>query len=124
MLMKFAGIFALVLGLLMVGQWTASLATGQVPELATAPLEIAFHLAAEILTALALVLAGLAILKKIRWGRTLFLVAGGMVIYSIINSPGYFAQRGQWPVVALFGALFFAAVFALMAAAFANDKSN
>jgi hypothetical protein len=122
--MKFAGIFALVVGLLMVGQWTASLVTGRVPELATAPLAIAFHLAAEILTALALVLAGLAILKKIRWGRTLFLVAGGMVLYSIINSPGYFAQRGQWPVVALFGGLFFAAVFALMAAAFEGDKEN
>ena len=116
--MKLAGVFSLVVGLLMVGQWTASLVTGRVPELATAPLEIGFHLAAEILTALALVLAGLAILKKLRWGRTLFLVAGGMALYSIINSPGYFAQRGQWAVVALFGGLFFAAVFALMAAAF------
>ncbi len=122
--MKFAGIFALAVGLLMIGQWIASLVTGNVPELATAPLEIGFHLAAEILTALALVLAGLAILKKLRWGRTLFLVAGGMALYSIINSPGYFAQRGQWPVVALFGALFFAAVFALMAAAFEGDKDR
>ena len=122
--MKFAGIFALVVGLFMVGQWTASLITGNVPELATAPLTIGFHLAAEILTALALILAGLAILKKLRWGRTLFLVAGGMTLYSIINSPGYFAQRGQWPVVALFGALFFAAVFALMSAAFEGDREN
>lgn len=119
--MKFAGFFALVVGLLMVGQWIASLATGRVPELKTEPLAIGFHLAAEILTALALVLAGLAILKKLRWGRTLFLVAGGMALYSIISSPGSFAQRGQWPVVALFGGLFFAAVFALMAAAFDND---
>lgn len=119
--MKMSGVFALVIGLFMISQWIASLVTGKVPELATAPLEIGFHLAAEILTALALVLAGLAILKKLRWGRTLFLVAGGMALYSIINSPGYFAQRGQWPIVALFGGLFFAAVFALMAAAFSDD---
>ena len=118
--MKFAGIFSLVVGLLMVGQWAASLATGQVPELKTAPMAIGFHLAAEILTALALVLAGLAILKKLHWGRTLFLVAGGMVLYSIINSPGYFAQRGQWPMVALFGALFFILIFLLMDAALRN----
>jgi hypothetical protein len=116
--MKLAGIFALALGLLMIGQWAVHLATNGVPELATAPLSIGFHLAAEILMALALILSGLAILKKKAWGRTLFLVAGGMALYSIINSPGYFAQKGQWPMVALFGGLFFAAVFALMAAAF------
>jgi hypothetical protein len=119
--MKFAGIFALAVGLLMIGQWAANLATNGVPELATAPLSIGFHLAAEILTALALILAGLAILKKKAWGRTLFLVAGGMALYSIINSPGYFAQKGQWPMVALFGGLFIGAVFALMAAAFNGD---
>ncbi|MCX6558994.1 MAG: hypothetical protein NTZ26_00640 [Candidatus Aminicenantes bacterium] len=119
--MKFAGIFALVVGMLMIGQWAANLATNGIPELATAPLSIGFHLAAEILTALALVLSGLAILKKLSWGRSLFLVAGGMALYSIINSPGYFAQKSQWPMVALFGGLFFAAVFALMAAAFDHD---
>ena len=36
--MKFAGIFALVVGLLMIGQWAVSLATDGVPELARPPL--------------------------------------------------------------------------------------
>jgi hypothetical protein len=116
--MIFAGIFAVAVGLLMIGQWAFSLATGRVPELQTAPLSIGFHLAAEILTALALILSGLAILKKITWGRTLFLVAGGMVLYSVINSPGYFAQRGQWIAVGTFAVLFVLAVFLLMDAAF------
>jgi hypothetical protein len=119
--MKFAGIFALVVGLLMFGQWAVSLATGGVPELQTAPLSIGFHLAAEVLTALALVLSGLALLRKKSWGRTLFLVAGGMVLYSVINSPGYYAQRGQWPMVGMFAALFFLAVFLLMDAALRKD---
>jgi hypothetical protein len=119
--MKFAGIFALVVGILMFGQWALSLATGRVPELQTAPLAIGFHLAAEVLTALALLLSGLAILKKIAWGRTLFLVAGGMVLYSAINSPGYFAQRGQWPVVGMFAVVFFLAIFLLMDAAVRKD---
>lgn len=119
--MKFTGIFAVAAGLLMFGQWAVSLATSGVPELQTAPLSIGFHLAAEILTALALILSGLALLRKRRWGRTLFLVAGGMVLYSIINSPGYFAQRGQWLMVGMFAVLFFLAVFLLMDAAVRKD---
>ena len=115
--MKFAGIFALAVGILMFGQWAVSLATGGVPELQTAPMAIGFHLAAEVLTALALILSGLALLKKRTWGRTLFLVAGGMLLYSVINSPGYFAQRGQWLLVGLFAVLFFVAIFLLMDAA-------
>ena len=45
-------------------------------------------------------------------------VAGGMVLYSVINSPGYFVQKGQWPMVGMFAILFFLAVFLLMDAAF------
>jgi hypothetical protein len=119
--MTFAGIFALAVGLLMFGQWAVSLATGGVPELQTAPLSIGFHLAAEVLTALALILSGLALLKKKSWGRTLFLVAGGMVLYSVINSPGYFAQKAQWPMVGMFAIVFFLAVFLLMDAALRKD---
>jgi len=118
--MKFAGIFALVVGFLMFGQWVVSLATGGAFEFVANPLlVIGSHLAAEVLTALALILSGLAILKKIAWGRTLFLVAGGMALYSIIiNGPGYFVQRGEWPMAAVFGGLFVGAVVALMGAAF------
>ena len=119
--MTFAGIFAVAVGLLMIGQWAFSLATGRGPELQTAPLAIGFHLAAEVLTALALLLSGLALLKKRRWGRTLFLVAGGMALYSVINSPGYFAQRGQWLMVGMFAVLFFLTVFLLMDAAVRKD---
>ena len=119
--MKFAGIFALIVGILMFGQWAVSLASGGVPELRTAPLSIGFRLAAEVLTALALILAGMALLKKRSWGRTLFLVAGGMLLYSAINSPGYFAQSGRWPVVGTFAVLFFLAVFLLMDAALRKD---
>ncbi len=121
--MKFTGYFAVAAGFLMIGIWGFSLTTGKVPEIQTALLSIGFHLAAEILTALALLLSGLAILKKLAWGRTLFLVAGGMLLYTVIVSPGYFAQRGQWPLVGLFGILFLGTVITLMNAAFAQpDK--
>lgn len=57
--MKFAGWYGIVVGFLMVGQWLFFLATGQVPELQTEPVRIAFHLAGEFLTALGLIVSGI-----------------------------------------------------------------
>lgn len=45
--MKFAGSFAIVIGGSMLLQWTVFLLTGNVPELQSEPLRIAFHLAGE-----------------------------------------------------------------------------
>jgi len=56
--MRFAAIYSIVVGLLMIGQWGVSLATKQVPELETEPIRIAFHLVAETLTAFALIVDG------------------------------------------------------------------
>ena len=38
-----------------------------------------------------------------------------MAIYSEINSPGYFAQPGQWALVVMFAVLLFGAVWGVMA---------
>ena len=38
------------------------------------------------------------------------LVALGMLLYTVIVSPGYFAQRGEWPLVAMFGVLLLSAL--------------
>jgi len=103
--MVFPAVVALVVGLLMVGQWVFFLVSGQVPELKTEPRAIRFHLAAELLTAGALVAAGLGLLLGAGWGRSLYLVATGMLLYTLINSPGYFAQRGQWALVGMFAVL-------------------
>jgi hypothetical protein len=37
-----------------------------------------------------------------------------MAIYSEINSPGYFAQLGQWPLVVMFAVLLFCAAWSVM----------
>jgi hypothetical protein len=104
--MRFPALFVLSVGVLMLAQWTISLATGQVPELQTAPWEIVLHLAAEATTALLLILSGIGLLRRWAWARTLFFVAAGMLLYTVIVSPGYFAQRGQWPPVLMFAILF------------------
>jgi hypothetical protein len=109
----FAAVFALVVGAGMIGQWALFLATGQVPELQTEPLRIRFHLAAEFATALALIAAGLALLTDQHWGRWFYLLAIGMLLYTVIVSPGYFAQKGQWAFVAMFAVVLLLALVSL-----------
>ena len=109
--MVFASIFALVVGAGMIGQWLLFLATGQVPELKTEPLRIRFHLAAEFATAFALLVGGFALLTGQTWGRPFYLLAMGMLLYTIIVSPGYFAQKGQFIWLVIFGMLAVLALF-------------
>lgn len=111
--MKAAGWCSLVIGVLMLGQWGFFLSMGQVPEVQTAPIALAFHLAAEGITALLLIVSGTMLIR----GRSRFawlgFVANGMLIYTVIVSPGYFAQRGQWPLVVMFAVLLGAATFSI-----------
>jgi hypothetical protein len=103
--MKFTGWFSIVVGLLMLAQWSFFLATGQVPEVQSEPIRLGFHLAAEAGTAMALLIAGVGLLQKRAWGRRCATIALGMLIYTVIVSPGYFAQHGQWPLVGMFAVL-------------------
>lgn len=115
--MTWAAWYGIVVGALMFLQWTFFLATGGVPELRTEPWRIAFHLAGELATAAALIAGGLALRRARPWGRTLLPVALGMVIYSEVVSPGYFAQRGQWALVAMFAVLLAGAILSVVALA-------
>lgn len=103
--MTFPGWYALIVGVLMLAQWGVFILTGRVPELQSEPLRIAFHLVAEGVTAALLIVAGVGLLRKHAWARNVALVAFGSLIYTTIVSPGYFAQLGQWPLVAMFTTL-------------------
>jgi CHASE2 domain-containing sensor protein len=113
--MVFAGWYALIVGVLMIVQWAFFILTGQGPELQSEPLRIAFHLAAEGVTAALLIIAGAALLRSRRWARSVGLVALGSLVYTSIVSPGYFAQLGQWPLVTMFAALLASAVACIVA---------
>jgi hypothetical protein len=112
--MVFASIFALVAGAGMIGQWALFLATGQVPELETEPLRIRFHLAAEFVTAIVLLLGGIALLTDQAWAGWFYPLAIGMLLYTVIVSPGYFAEKRQWPFVGMFAILLIIAVVSLV----------
>lgn len=114
--MVFASVYALVVGASMIGQWLFFLATGQVPELKTEPLRIRFHLAGELTTAIALLVGGIALLTDQPWGRWIYLLAMGMLLYAVIVSPGYFAEKGQWAFVGMFAVVLLLALVSIVLA--------
>lgn len=89
----------------MLGQWIFLLIAGKVPEMKTAPLHIAFHLTAEFLTSAILILGGGCLIAGSPYGYPLTLFGLGLLMYTVINSPGHFAQRREWPFLAMFAVL-------------------
>ncbi len=94
--MVFPAIFAIIVGVGMIAQWTVSYISKQIPELKTEPIRIWFHIAAEMATAFCLIISGIGLLTAQAWSIPLYLVASGMLFYTAIVSPGYFAQKGKW----------------------------
>ena len=80
----------------MIAMWSVSYVSKQNPELETGPIRIKFHLAAEFATAIVLLIAGIVLFTNQDWAVSIYLTAVGMLLYTVIVSPGYFAQRGQW----------------------------
>jgi len=113
-------VYAILVGVMMITQWTVSILKRKVPlsgaEQAGARgrIEMVFHWAAEFATAAMLIAGGSGLLMQNPWGLTLYLVALGMLIYTVTNSPGYFAQLRQWPMVFLFAGLLVLAIISLL----------
>ena len=103
--MTFPAWFAILVGTGMIGQWFLSYKSKQIPELQTEPIRIWFHIAGEMATALTLLISGVGLFAQSAWAPYLFLVSVGMLFYTAIVSPGYFAQRGQWIWVLIFGGI-------------------
>lgn len=112
--MIFPAVYSIFIGLGMIAQWLMSYFSNQIPELVTEPYRIAFHLAGEVLTAVMLIAGGAGLLAKAKWSKTVYLLATGMLIYTAIVSPGYFAQQGVWAWVWMFAAILAMALFALI----------
>ncbi|MBW6473522.1 MAG: hypothetical protein K0B14_10385 [Anaerolineaceae bacterium] len=63
--MKFSAIFSIIVGVGMIGHWMTSYLSKQIIELKTEPIRILFHIAAEMVTALCLILGGIGLLLKL-----------------------------------------------------------
>ena len=98
-------VYALVVGLGMLCMWLFFIFSGNVPEFEIRPAEIVYHLTAEFATAALLIAAAVISLKKLPAGRPLLLSGLGMLLYTVIVSPGYYAQRGEVAFVVMFSVL-------------------
>lgn len=101
-MLKISGIYQILLGAGMLGIWVLHVLRGEIPELQTEALRITAHLLAEGATAISLLISGFFILLKGRKSEALFNISFGALIYTLIASPGYFAQQAQWGMASLF----------------------
>jgi hypothetical protein len=108
-----SGFFTLAMGIVMLIVWTVLLATGQVRELTETPFLGVLLLAAEFLTAFALISGGLGVLMRRAWGKALNLSAMGMMLYTSIYSIGVFGQERILPAAIFFAILTVATLFFL-----------
>lgn len=98
-------VISLGVGIAILGLWSMLLARRQVPELTAGLASMRFHLTAEILTGALLIIAGVASRAGVAWAPPVAAAALGAALYSTINSPGYYADRGEKALVVMFAVL-------------------
>jgi len=105
-----SGIYAIIVGIGIIGLWAMLFLTKQIPELKSEPIAIKFHLAAEITMGFLSILSGIFLFLGLSWADSFFILAMGLIIYAVINSAGYYGQRKQWSFVIMFGIILTASV--------------
>ncbi len=106
---KFAAYFAIATGLAIAAWWTVDLTVGS----AAGQLSVQdwFHVAAEALTSLGLVIAGWRSLNSSPGARGMYFVASGMLVYATVSGAGAFAVQGNWAMPVLLLGVACAAVY-------------
>lgn len=110
-----AAAYCIAIGVFMVAWWSVDLRRGALRRGDRAPVEIGLHLGAELATAAMLVLGGVVLLTTD--ASNIALVALGMLLYTVIQSPGYFVARNESAPATLFGVLVILTIGALVAIA-------
>ncbi|MFX0177164.1 MAG: hypothetical protein ACFE85_13170 [Candidatus Hodarchaeota archaeon] len=105
-----SGIYAILIGIGIIGLWIMLLRTKKVPELNTEPVAIKFHITAEMIMGILALMSGIFLLIGLSWASYFFILAMGLVIYAVINSAGYYGQRKQWSFVIMFGIILIASI--------------
>ncbi len=103
---KIIGFYYLAVGIGIIGLWTMLYVSKQIPELETEPAAIAFHIFIEIAMGVMAIITALSILKRKKSSLTLMLITSGMLMYSVVNSSGYYAETGEYGMIAMFGIIF------------------
>jgi hypothetical protein len=104
--------YAIVVGILILDLWAVLYVRKAIPELRTAKREIVTHIAAEMTTAIVLLAGGA--LNFLSAGSTWILLVGmGMLLYSVVNSSGYYWHRKVYAPLTMFAVLGILAVVSI-----------
>lgn len=106
-----AATFAIVTGIVILAVWVYLFATGGVPELQVEPVATWVRIGTEVVTAILLLAAGWGVLTHQAWGRRLYLIAIGALLFAVVHEMATYGQRGQTGMVLLFFALAVVSVF-------------
>ena len=100
----YLAIVPILIGLGMLGFWAVAVATRRVPEIDSGGIEIWFHIAAEAVTGVVLIFGGIAVLIDGESPLTVVLssLGLGMLVYTLIVSPGYYVERRDAPLLWMF----------------------
>ena len=118
--MLFASVYGIIVGIAMIAQWTSAIVRDRIPRPGDDPVsgrgifDMIFHWTAEFITAFILIAGGIGLLLERSWGMTVYLIAMGMLIYTVLNSPGFFAQQRKWPMVGIFAVILILAIVSLI----------
>ncbi|RLE01620.1 MAG: hypothetical protein DRJ13_06680 [Bacteroidetes bacterium] len=100
---KLSAIYLLTVGVSVLILWTIILSSGEIVE---GPIEFSFHLFSEILMAVTCILAGMIFLRNRSSSRKMCIAGHSLIIYSVLNAAGYYAQTGSYAMPVVFIALF------------------
>jgi hypothetical protein len=75
--------------------WLAVLATGNYAKVAAGRRDFGWHVAAELVTAVLLLIGGAGLFARTPWGPLAFAIALGALVYAITESAGHYLQSGN-----------------------------
>ena len=108
--MTFFAVVFIVIGVGMIGFWAFAFFSHQIPEVQSEPVRIGFHICAEVITGICLIAGGTGSLLDVNWAASVNLFGSGMLAYTAIISPGYYAQQKKWAMVVLFAGVLLIAI--------------
>jgi hypothetical protein len=99
---KIIAAFLIITGSCVSFMWAFLLSTGGIPELKTNPAGITLHMIADFTMALLLISGGVLLILRHKKRNSLYFLSSGMLIYSVVNSAGYYLKPGGSAFVLLF----------------------
>jgi hypothetical protein len=106
---KIIAIYSILIGFSVIGMWLMILNTQTLPE---GKIELTFHLFSEFLMATVCIVGGFLKLMKARFARSVSIAGFSMLVYSVLNVAGYYGERGETAMMAMFVVLFILSLIA------------